>query len=201
VIALDSTASDLATQISRFTTMGGGLVAGASALSDSRLAALAPVRAGARRPGRILLAEDTVTTRDLPMHPLVTSRVDAVALAREPAGVVIAARRAGLGRVLVVGYDESWRWRMLGGATGLPAHRRWWSNAVGSVAPDREAGVSGSDADAAPIAALTAAIGPRSMGEGSQTGSATDQLPLWLFVLAAAALLAETASRRFRGER
>ena len=201
VVALDSTASDVTAQITRFVAQGGGFVAAAGALADARLAALAPARAGARRPGRILLSDDSVTTRDLPVRPLVVSRTDAVALVREPAGVVVAARRAGLGRVLLVGYDESWRWRMLGGMSGLPAHRRWWSQAVGSVAPEREDDVRGTSADAAPLAALTASLGPRSVSPPGSGDDSRDPLPLWLFVLAAAALLAETASRRFRAER
>ena len=201
VVALDSTASDLTAQITRFVAQGGGLVAGAGALVDARLAALAPARAGERRPGRILLSDDSVTTRDLPVRPLVVTRTDAVMLVREPAGVVVAARRAGLGRVLLVGYDESWRWRMLGGMSGLPAHRRWWSQAVGSVAPEREDEVPGTSSDAAPLAALTASLGPRSASPRASGKDSRDPLPLWLFVLAAAALLAEMASRRFRGER
>ncbi len=201
IVALDSTAAELAPVIVRFVANGGGLVAGAEALDLAALRALVPARAGDRRPGRILLAHDTVTTRDLPMRALTSVRDDAIALTRETAGVTRAVRRAGLGRVMAIGYDESWRWRMLGGMSGMDAHRRWWSGAVGSVA--REHGDSNiTSADGAPRASLVAALGPPASA-AAVTASAprAGQFPLALLVLAVACLLAETASRRFRGER
>jgi hypothetical protein len=162
--------------------------------------ALAPARAGDRLPGRILLAEDSVTPRDLPLRALFSLRSDAVTLERQPAGPALAARRAGMGRVLAVGYDESWRWRMLGGTSGLAAHRRWWSSAVGSVAPERS-GAAPAGGDAAPLASLVSALGSPSNPVESSPHSARNPLPLILLLIIAACLLAETASRRFRGER
>lgn len=200
VIALDSSAADLAPAIARFVAEGGGLIAGGSALTADALRSLAPARAGARKPGRILLGDDTVTTRDLPMRALTTLRGDALPLQREATGVTLAARRAGLGRVLVVGYDESWRWRMLGGVSGPSSHRRWWSGAAGSVAPERSAGAT-QGADAAPLAALVAALGAPSPPAAQKDSPARNPLPLVILGILGAALLAETASRRFRGAR
>ena len=200
VVALDTSAADLAPAIARFVAQGGGLVAGSTALEVPQLRALAPARAGDRRAGRILLAEDSVTPSDLPVRALSLARSDAISLERAPAGITLAARRAGLGRVVAIGYDEIWRWRMLGGTSGMAAHRQWWSRAVGSVAPERAAAVH-LTGDAAPLAALVTALGPASAPVASANHSSRDPLPFVLLIIAAASLLAETASRRFRGER
>ncbi|MFL5606996.1 MAG: hypothetical protein ACJ8AD_11165, partial [Gemmatimonadaceae bacterium] len=107
VIALDSSASDLAPSIARFVAAGGGLVAAGGATSLDALRLLVPARAGDRRPGRILLDADSVTRADLPLRPLAALRVDAVPLERQPGGLTVAARRAGRGRVVAIGYDDS----------------------------------------------------------------------------------------------
>ena len=62
------------------------------------------------------------------------SQADAVALERRPAGIAIAARRVGAGRVVQIGYDDSWRWRMAGAPGSENAHREWWSRSVSAVA-------------------------------------------------------------------
>jgi hypothetical protein len=142
-----------------------------------------------------------VTRADLPIRPLESLRTDAVPLERQATGLAVAARRAGRGRVLTVGYDESWRWRMLGGASGPASHRAWWSRTVGLAAPDHEAAASHAGADAAPTAALVDALGPASTDAVASTAPAREPLPVALLAILAAALLAETASRRFRGER
>jgi hypothetical protein len=206
VVALDSTAADLAPAIARFVGQGGGLVVAGAATELAPLQRLAPARAGARRPGRILLAGDTLTRADLPVRPLAELRADALRLEREASGVTVAVRRAGLGRVLAVGYDESWRWRMLGGANGPAQHRAWWSRAVGLVAPERAGGGAPQksnelSSDAAPVAALVDALGAPTAPPPARHSRAREPLPLILLALLAAALLAETASRRFRGAR
>ena len=202
VVALDSTAADLAPAIARFVGQGGGLVVAGDATRLESFRGITPARAGARRPGRILLDADSTTRADLPLRPLGALRGDAVELERQSGGIAAVVRRAGAGRALAVGYDESWRWRMLGGASGPAAHRRWWSRMVGVVAPDhdvpRTASVGG---DGAPVAALVSALGPPSPAASVGDGSRSDALPVALLVLLALALLAETASRRFRGAR
>jgi len=201
VIALDSTAADLAPAIARFVAQGGGAILAGSALDAGALRGIAPARAGARRPGRILLEGDTLTRGDLPVRPLLALRDDAVSLERHPAGLVVAIRRAGLGRVAAMGYDESWRWRMQGGAAGEAAHRDWWSRMTGLVAPERAR--PGDDnaarSGAAPRAALIAALGEPSGASPPSGQPSSSRLPLVLLVLLLVALLAETASRRFRG--
>ena len=179
VVALDSSSADMAPAIALFVAQGGGLIAAGSALAIAPLRTIAPARAGERLPGRILLAEESVTPRDLPLRPLFAMRPDAAALERQATGPALAARRAGMGRVLAVGYDESWRWRMLGGANGLAAHRRWWSGAAGSVAPERLVAVA-SGPDAAPLASLVSALGAPSAPEKVSTSPTRNPLPLTL---------------------
>jgi len=198
VIALDSSATTFGPAIARFVGQGGGLVASGEALGLESIRTLAPGRAGTRLPGRILLAGDSVRPRDLPLRPLVLTRTDALILDHQPAGAALLARRAGMGRVLAVGYDESWRWRMLGGASGLQAHRRWWSAAAGQVARER-ADVQSAGSDAAPLASLVAALGKPSPSVTAEARSGRESLPVLLLVLIVGCLLAETASRRFRG--
>ena len=201
VVALDSSAADLAPAVARFVTAGGGLVAASGATTLDAVRAIVPARAGARRPGRILLDSDSTTRADLPLRPLGALRADALTLERQPGGIAAAVRRAGSGRVLSIGYDESWRWRMLGGATGLAAHRAWWSRTVGLVAPERDDERSGASGDPAPTAALVSALGPSTPPPGGAAAGGRDPLPLVLLVILATLLLAETASRRFRGAR
>ena len=200
VVALDSSAADLAPTIARFVASGGGLIVSAAALVSPAFRALAPAVASERRPGRILLAEDTVSRGDLPRQPLHALRDDAVVLERATTDVTVAARRAGAGRVIAIGYNESWRWRMLGGDGGAAQHSAWWSQLAGQVSPDRDTLRAG--ADAAPLAALVQALGPSSAATQGRAAEPTpERLPLLMLVLLVVAALAETASRRFRGER
>ena len=202
VITLDSTAADLGPAVARFVGQGGGAIVLGSALEIGALRGVVPARASERRPGRILLEGDTLTRADLPIRPLVGARLDAIALERQPSGLAVAIRRAGRGRVAAVGYDESWRWRMQGGEGGAAAHRAWWSRVAGLVAPERSpasAVAAASEADPAPRASLFEALGPPTAAANLADHPASNRLPLLLLVLALAALLAETASRRFRG--
>ncbi len=199
IIALDSTASTYAAQISRFVLQGGGLVALGSALDVRSVQELAPADVGDRQPGRILLTDDTITTRDLPTRALINVRNDAVALGREKNGIVLAAHRVGLGRVLAVGYDETWRLRMLGGESGPAIHREWWSHAAAAVAPAREAPVIAGSGDAAPRAAIVDELGPPGAAVETTRRIVSDALPFALLIVIVGTLLVETASRRFRG--
>ena len=201
VVALDSTAADLAPALARFVAQGGGLLLAGETPDLPALRSLTPAGTGARRPGRILLDGDSVTRAELPVRPLDAIRPDAVRLEGSGSEPLVAARRAGAGRVVTIGYDESWRWRMLGGASGLAAHRAWWSNAVGLVAPERVAPVGASPRDAAPLAALVAALGPPTPATARGDSTPSTSLTLVMLAVIVLLLLAETASRRFRGAR
>jgi hypothetical protein len=199
-IALDSTAADLAPALARFVAQGGGLVLAGSAPHVVVLRALAPANTAARRPGRILLAGDSVTRADLAVRPLIAIRADAVRLEGTDAEPAVVVRRAGLGRVLTLRYDDSWQWRMLGGASGLAAHERWWSHIVSAVAPDADT-TAATAQEGAPLAALVAAVGPAIPATAASASSESAPLPLILLMAIVLTLLAETASRRFRGAR
>jgi hypothetical protein len=202
VIALDSSAADMAGAVTRFAAEGGGVIVVGSALEIGALRTLASTQASERRPGRILLEGDALTRADLPLRPLRAVSADAVVLDRQPAGIAVVIRRAGRARVAAIGYDESWRWRMQGGAGGAPAHRAWWSRMVGLVAPARPAANQAAtqlSGGAAPRAALVEALGPASATPTLATRSGSTRLPLGLLAMIAALLLAETASRRFHG--
>jgi len=202
VVVLDSSAADLVPAMTRFVAQGGGAIIMGNALGLDALRGIAPARAGDRRAGRILLTGDTLTRADLPLRALTATTSDAVILERRPAGVAVVVRRAGAGRVAAIGYDETWRWRMEGGPSGAAAHRAWWSRMTGAVSPARAAGVGAalsSGGDAAPRAALIDALGPSTEAAAQAPQSTPARLPLVLLLVIAAALLAETASRRFRG--
>src|SRR5205814_1528405 len=172
-----------------------------------------------------LQASAPLNLATLPLVPIASLRDDAIPLEKRGAAVTSAARRFGAGRVLQLGYDDSWRWRMAGGDTGLRDHRQWWTRQVSSVAyashiprashegrekaaslfaptANRLGGSGGSSSapdDPAPLSDLVANIGPAtSMGLMSSSGPSSDYIR-WLFMLLVAALVAEVASRRTRG--
>jgi hypothetical protein len=193
VVALDSTAAALAPVVVRFVAQGGGLVLAGAAPALRGFAAIAPAQTGPRQPGRILLDRDSLTRGDLPFRPLDVVRGDAVRLEGTASAPRTVVRRAGLGRVLTIAWDETWRWRMLGGATGQTAHRDWWSHTVALVAAVGDSGVAGgSDA--------VDALGPSTPAVAdARITLPGESLPIVLLALLVVLLLAETASRRFRG--
>src|SRR5438045_3179547 len=135
VIALDAAASPYADRITEFVRNGGGLVLEPSAAT---LDAFSALRAGsvARAPsaGDVSQASVPVNLASLPLNPITSLRDDAIPLETRGAAVTRAARRVRGGRVLQLGYDETWRWRMAGGDAGLRDHRQWWTRQVSSVA-------------------------------------------------------------------
>jgi hypothetical protein len=133
VIAIDTSLGGLGAAIERYVRSGGGLIlAGPSSLARSA-AALAPGVLGARfRPAA--LPVDTIGLGATGFYPVTSLGSGGIALERRPGGVSMAARRIGAGRVIQVGYDDSWRWRMAGGQGSDAAHRVWWSRLVSSVA-------------------------------------------------------------------
>ena len=178
-----------AAAITRFVRSGGGVVlAGDGALA---LPAIAPARAGAPTRGP---RSDVVVTRDSrPLRALASLRADAVVLERRDPLVAVAARAEGGGRVVQMGYDDTWRWRMEGGATAVADHRAFWARALESAAPER--GVLPPAGEGAPRARLVAAWGPMSAAPVGPGGQGDRR---WLWPLVALLLVAEWASRRTR---
>ena len=126
-------------------------------------------------------------------------RRDAIVLDRRPAGVAMAARRIGAGRVLQVGYDDSWRWRMAGAAGSEHAHRDWWSRIVGSVAyaPEARTAVAVWRERAAGAARRPTRTGAKRDRRRARRRAAID--PRLLMALMMICLLTEWGSRRLRG--
>lgn len=160
--------------------------------------ALAPARPDARfneTLGGLLTA---TPRRGLAGRALAGLRPDAVVLERRGDAVTMAARRHELGRVVMVGYDDLWRWRMQGGESSPEEHRAWWSQLVSSVAYAPFSMATGPIGDPAPTASLHAALGP----PGSTSGSDGARRLPWAMILFATCILllmTEWTSRRLRG--
>lgn len=209
VIALDSSAWTSASAIAAFVRSGGGLVLFPDAARGSALSA---VRIGV--PGGPLAGVPGAFALDAPreglrMRPILSARSDAVILERSTrpgTPVAMAAFRLGSGRVVQVGWENSWEWRMLGGENAVAEHRDWWRGLlhrtahVSVAAPVAALPLPG---ERAPYADLVARLG--APVEEPPAGIAADRTPSppppWLFAVAALALLAEWWSRRLRGAR
>jgi len=203
VVALDAGASPYANRIVEFARNGGGVILGPGAAS---LDAMGPLRAGAvgRSTSESLGAQSggAITLANLPLAPITSLRNDATPFEKRGAAVSIAAARVGGGRVLQLGYQDTWRLRMAGGETAVRDHRALWRRFVSAAAyaPRVPRTTTPATSDEAPIATLVAAIGPgtsaRSSVRFSETGSSW--IP-WLFAIVVLGLVAEVASRRMRG--
>lgn len=204
VVALDETAAALASRIAPFVRRGGGLVLGPEAAAAPAFAALRAGVPGVRRPAELLAVSGDAPRRALALVP-VSLRADAVALERRGGDVAVAARRVGAGRVVQVGYDDSWRWRMMGPEGAPEAHRRWWAAVVAAASPegglaDSAAAVAGD----APLAGMVAALGAPHEGEVRSVREALPterELPWWLGAVALGLLVGEWGARRLRGAR
>jgi hypothetical protein len=196
IVAIDSSIAALGPAVQRFVEQGGGLVlAGASAGVRS----VSPLAAGPVGPRlrRNVAASDTIGLGTTGFFPVASVREDAVAIERRASSVAVAARRVGSGRVLQIGYDDSWRWRMAGGPGSEAAHREWWSRVVSSVAYAPAAGDGQARTFDAPLAALFARLGP----PRPAPVASRDVDPRVLLALMLALLLVEWTSRRLRGLR
>jgi hypothetical protein len=215
VVALDS--ASLATsgtgRLAAYVRAGGGLVLAGNAARAA--GALAVARGGDSVPGVPGALVGEAPRRGLALRPLAGLADGAVVLERRPspsgipatgAPVAAAARRVGAGRVVQLGYADTWRWRLAGDDGAPEAHRRWWSGVVGAAAyapaaaPADTAGATGGDAlDPAPLASAVAALGPPSPApaRAAAGGPARSHVPdAALLATALAAVLAEVASRR-----
>jgi hypothetical protein len=215
VIALDSVAARYAVQLGGYVRQGGGLLAMGEAASVAALTPLLPatVIAPPSLPGTF--APDTATMdanpRDaLALAPLGRLKQGALVLETRAgrtggaAQVAAAAWRVGQGRVVQIGYRDTWRWRMAGAeAHPVRAHRAWWAALVSAVAyaPRLPAPVA-EPFEPTPLASLVATLGPPKPRPAIVLGVLDDPrlVPL-LFGLLLAALGLEWTSRRLRGAR
>jgi len=200
VIAVDTAVQAVASSLEAYVRSGGGLVIAGPAGSSP---ALATLRAGtsSARFTPTALPGDTIALGATGFYPVASLVPGSIPLERRgPKGdIAVAARRVGAGRVIQIGYDDSWRWRMTGGASAEAAHRVWWSRVVASVAyapgPAPRA-----DEGTAPVANLVARLGPARAARSVPFASRTVDQKI-LMTIALLLLLGEWASRRLRGLR
>ena len=197
IVAIDSSIEALGPVVRRFVEQGGGIVLAGSAAGARVVSPLAAGSVGPRA-RRNVAANDTIGLGTTGYFPVASVRDDAVALERRASGVAVAARRIGAGRVLQVGYDDSWRWRMAGGPGSVAAHRDWWSRVVSSVAYAPVTANTQSRTFDAPVASLFGKLGPPRPAPVSSRGTVDPRLMLALILLL---LLVEWTSRRLRGLR
>jgi hypothetical protein len=190
VIALDGAAAASAAAIERYVAAGGGAV-----LSG----------AVTRLPAFTRVTPAVATTRRVPEPrggvALGAVKPGAVVLQSERGAPLVVAGRTGLGRVLATGYGETWRWRMRAASDAPAQHREWWGALVSAVAyaPPAARDSASFAGDPAPVAALTAALGPRSTSRQPHAGRLSRVPPWLLFGLFLISLLGEVVSRRLRG--
>ena len=203
VIVLDSSAAPSASEIARYARNGGGVVlVGTTARSDA-FAAIAPGSVGKRIAGVAGAVASSDPRTGLGAFPVASVRADAVPLESRDRAVLIAARRVGVGRVIQLGYDETWRWRMAGGDAAATAHREWWSRLVAAVAYApivRRASTGDVMIDETPLASLVDALGaPVSLDRTLVPPRDETGITRLLFAVAMLGLLLEWTSRRLRG--
>jgi hypothetical protein len=199
VVVVDSGAAGQASTLARYVASGGGLIAGprdAGAVPSLAVGPSAPVERG--------MAElpDTAPWRGLALAPVTRLVSGAVVLERRDSLVTVAARRVGRGRVLQIGYPDTWRWRMGAGDGGAAGHRSWWARMVAGVAYVPAIGRAPiAAADPAPLATTIDRLGPPSGAPAGARSGPERGPPPWVFAVIVLALVAEWASRRLRGRR
>jgi len=205
VVLLDSSAASSAGAVTRYVRDGGGVILAGNAVRGG-LSALAAGGLGRRIAGVAGAVASSTPRSGLGVFPLMGLRTDAIPLDTRGEAVTVAARRVAAGRVIQLGYDETWRWRMAGGDDATAAHREWWSRLVSSVAyaPLVRRASAGDVAmiDEAPLASLIDALGAASPLDAAAAPERDDSgVTRILFALAVGSLLLEWASRRLRGAR
>ncbi len=200
VIVLDSAPPGSLTTVPAYIRSGGGAILTASATRAPALRGLGT----ALLPSMLSAGQPFDTTgleprRSLGLVPI-AGVPGQVALERQSGGTALAARRIERGRLLIVGYQDTWRWRMAGGGDAAEAHRTWWADLVGAVAyvGRNQRQRSTASVDEAPFAHLVDRLGPPSAAVGlvSNTPRISDGV---LFGILVSLLLLGWASRRLRG--
>ncbi|MEX2179604.1 MAG: hypothetical protein WD801_12890 [Gemmatimonadaceae bacterium] len=206
IVLMDSASAERALGAERFARAGGGVVLAGDAIRARRLGALVAWR-GVRRESAPLgtLPGDTAWRGLSRMVFDTIGGRRGIVLESRNGGAVVAVRRHYTGRVAVVGYDQTWRWRMAGGENSVAAHRDWWSRVVASVAartPTPALDRADPTTSVAPLATLYSALGAPSgavrAGSVALSPRATANL---LGVVLFTSLLGEWLLRRARGAR
>jgi hypothetical protein len=135
--------------------------------------------------------------RALALMPIAL-RSDAVPVEYRDTHVAVAGRRVERGRVVIIGYRDTWRWRMGGGAGAVQQHRAWWSDLVASVAYAGRVRRNLTGIDEAPYAHLVERLGAP-LAPAARGPARVEPPVSLLFTLFAAGLLLNWTSRRLRG--
>lgn len=199
VVVLDSTSELDAGEVARFVNDGGGVVASGAGTNHPALRTLLRARASGASAGAVGALLGPAPRTGLSTRTF-TASAGAVALERRGDSPVVVGRRVGSGRVIAVGYDDTWRLRMAPPNDNAPqAHRIWWSSLAAGVAHSRLVPRDIGPVDEAPFAATVDALGPP--GKAGERADRESSWPwnAWLAALATATLLAEWLSRRLRG--
>ena len=214
VVVLPGAPSSITAALPDFVRAGGGVVIVGDA---ARLASLAAIRAGA--PGLTIAGEAGAEASDAPrdgldLVPIATLAAGSVVLEVRDGRTAMAARRVGAGRVVQVGYENSWLWRMAGDDDAPVAHRRWWTSVMSGLVPlaaPVQRGVADAEhdtLDAAPVAALARDLGlPPVRAESlaavegrTLTAAILERLDVrWLLLAIVLSLVASWTLRRWRG--
>jgi hypothetical protein len=202
VVLLDSAAAEQVRGTVEFVRTGGGVVLAGDASRARRVASLVAWNAGKREAAPLGTLPGDSAWRGTSRIPLdtMTDRL-AIALETRAGRPIVSARRHFAGRVIGVGYDQTWRWRMAGGENAPAEHRDWWSRIIAAVAAT-PVSTAHSAAGSAPLASLyhtlgAPAISPRAPPITWPAGLVSSLLGALCLVT----LLAEWFSRRSRGAR
>ncbi|MHB1326921.1 MAG: hypothetical protein ACYC2K_01850 [Gemmatimonadales bacterium] len=203
IVAIDQSAAAHSSRIVRFVRDGGGLILAADAAQDPVWAELRAASSGQRVASRVIDIDANDPRRALALTPMARLSPNSSTLESRDGAVAVAARRVGIGRIVQIGYHDTWRWRMTGPEGSVEAHRAWWSALVRTVSyrPDRIA-VEAVSVHDAPLARMAASFGPPTtlLAETrSEIPARTERLSWLLGAVALIALLTEWASRRLRG--
>ena len=203
VIAIDSVANRYAFQLARYVRAGGGLVATGEAAALASIGAILPAAVIDRPTLPGVFARES-SRASLALAPL--GRIKAGALVLETQderdAVAAVAWRVGNGRVIQIGYHDTWRWRLaVADPDALQAHRTWWADIVSGVAyAPRVAIPIVQRLEPTPRASLIETLGPAAVRPAVRASLLDDpRLATVLFAMLLGALLLEWTSRRLRG--
>jgi hypothetical protein len=201
VLALDSVAARYAAAIIEYVRRGGGLVTAGEAASLAAFDGILPGKTTTALQSGSFAIDSAEPRRALALQPIAGLKSGALPIETRDGHTAVAARRFSAGRVLQVGYVDTWRWRMGGVDDPVAGHRDWWSAMVSSVAyAPRIAQRVTTVVEPTPVATLVGTLGAPTPQVQSRTSLLDDPrlLPA-LFAFLMTMLVAEWASRRLRG--
>lgn len=203
VVAMDSVIRRYADQLPRYVRRGGGLIVLGEASSVPGLGSLLPARWGIpTRPTDFRPETADDPRRSFALGDLYNLKRGAIALEMRDDDVAIAGWRVGDGRVIQIGYLDTWRWRMAGLDDGaVESHRLWWAALASGVAyaPRFDRAVS-EEVEPTPRATLIETIGAPEPAQLELASILDDpRLLPWMFGALLGLLMLEWVSRRLRG--